>query len=269
MPKQKIIINIFNILNIDKIIKIVALTFLLFSLTASPLIASPCRVDYRDYYFKGIIDLKKYPQFKYGNDEQNLEVKFNIYDNKIFTEYEGDYGWLTSSKVNDGSYDFTTEDNIKLEVASVNGEITGLIIKNTEELENKKKLSLKSDSCEIAGFISKFKLAYHKEEIKLSKNSDYKFFGLGDYNKRENKYFFDSWVLGIFKYRNKLLSSYMTNEGDMKMMNGHSCFEYREANEGSFKENLVSIRNCKASKEKIYLEIEECIVTKYSGKKLN
>ncbi len=222
-------------------------------------------VNYRDYYFNGIIDLEKYPQFKYNDYRKDLETEFYIYDNKIFVESEGDYDWPISLKISDGSYDLTTMDNIELRISSVNGEITNFIIKNTEKLKNKKKLNFANDSCKIADFIFKFKLAYYQKKIKSSRDHQ-KLFGLGDYNSRENKYFFDSWVLSIFKYKDKIMSSYMTNEGEVMVMNGHSCFEYEEVNESSFKENLIAIKNCKTNKIKIFLETEECVVTKYRGK---
>ncbi len=265
MSKQKIILNIFNTVNIDKIIKIIAAVLLLFFLTTSLSIA--ITPDYRDYYFKGTIDLKKYPQFRNCGYKEGIEVQFNIYDNKIFAECESEYGSQVSVKINDGIYDFVTEDGIKIRITSANGKIADFITNNNKELKDKKKLNFKNDSCKIAGFISNFHDTYQFKEFQNGYGINYKQYSIGSnariidgHEIKDDYYDFSSFFINLYRYKGEILVSNVDINGSMQAENGIYCAKVFNPK----KKELIII-DCDTKKKDIYLKWENCIITEYSG----
>ena len=228
--------------------------------------------DLSQYYFTGKIDLHKYPEFKNCGYKEDPEVKFHIYDNKIFiecrvafcTECDRDFGHRVYKMI-DGKYKFIANNNLNLSLVSSNGKIEELKIVDRKKLENKSRLDLKNNSCEIAKFISQFNMAYYFNEIKSSKKKDHKLYKLGYYDDKNNSYDFSQWFLDLVYYKNLKMAVFEpAEENDVKFFNGNNCLKKIFQRDQNYSEdNLVIIKNCKAKEADIYLKINNCIVTKY------
>jgi hypothetical protein len=242
--------------------KCLVILFLLFGFEANAFEYSKLGNDYRDYYFKGEIDVIRYPQFNSCGYKAGLKVKFDIYDDRFFAECDGEFGWIPYAG-KDGYYEFITEENISINLTSIKGKIVNLKINNPEKIKGKKKLSLQNNSCEIAEFISKFQNAYYSKEIKSSQLKNHKLYRLGEYSETEGEYMFDFWLFELFQYKDKLLSSITTTEATWSNSKGHYCFrKVLSKDADSSEERLISIKNCNGKEENISLKINECIVTK-------
>lgn len=221
---------------------------------------------YKDYYFAGEIDINKY--FTNILEYQKKDgISFEIYNNMIFAKLNGDYDELVSLKFNDGEYELTTNDKIKLLVNVKDGLVKDMKILNPGAIKNKKKLTLDNDSCKIADFIF-----YYLDTLNgYSKTNNYKIYRLGEYNK--NRYLFDFWFVEVAIYKNRLLSGYSCHNGRIKQNFRKIC--YRKANLNKMdkyykEEQLIVVKDCKdINNEETDFVTENCIYQKYDGKLIN
>ena len=154
--------------------------------------------DLSEYYFTGEIDPSRYKQFSNCGYSEEQRAKFHIFDNKIIAECHSETGWYDIG-LKDGEYELVTQNRNNISVAVNDGKLLDLVIKSGS-LDEEGVLSLSDDSCRIASFLMKYKLAYGKV--------DYVQYLLGTTSNEEDSYYFDAYFYNIYQYKNVLLSSY-------------------------------------------------------------
>ena len=130
------------------------------------------------YYFTGEIDSGKYEQFHGCDLNKREKTKFYMFDYKIFAECAGAYSWIPMS-IKNGKYEFQTNDGIALSLLVQDGKVINLVF-DKNLFKNQKPLIKNRDSCLIAAFFSKYKVAYKK--------NDYEQYTLGFGSKLYKKY---------------------------------------------------------------------------------
>lgn len=252
-----------------KILFVKAVLVLIFLFPSFVFVAEAAERDWSQYYFTGKVDVEKYSEFNKCGYREGLEVKFHIYDNMIFAECYGEFGFRSygfSSK----KYTLITNEGIDLSLVVNDGRIVDFKVGNIKKLQNVQRLNIAKNSCEIARFVGNFSKAYRWVEISSRKIKGYKMYVFGSYNKNDGKYVYGDWLLDILKYKNLTMALYhIEEEEDFMMLNGNVCIRKISVNNSDYskdaRDDVVVKTSCNSKEEKIYLKIKNCVVTKYQG----